>query len=193
MRQRRDAGTIQTNEHNRRDPHFSFRAVATGQFSRRLVTMKHPPARALKSRFTPSHASLEFALSKIKTQRPINTRRWRGKAGSVFLPNARPRKIIGEIFEISNRSKLPNDSVEDFFNRWLESVKIESNAKTHQRYSSIIERFLAWLGQRAKLGIQHLTTSDPDRRAVPSSFARDRRDRRPAGAAFSASIRNQTT
>ena len=65
---------------------WSFRAVATGQFSGRLVTMKHPPARALKSRFTPSYASLESALSKIKAQRPINTRRRRGKAGSANLP-----------------------------------------------------------------------------------------------------------
>ena len=77
-----------------------------------------------------------------------------------LLSERQARKIIGEIFEISNRQKLPNDSIDDFFGRWLESVKIESSAKTYQRYSGIIERFLAWLGTRAKLGLHHLTSVD---------------------------------
>lgn len=77
-----------------------------------------------------------------------------------FLSERQARKIISEIFEISNRQTLPNDSIEDFFSRWLKSVKIESSPKTYQRYSGIIERFLAWLGTRAKLGLHHLTSVD---------------------------------
>src|SRR5258708_16914060 len=57
-----------------------------------------------------------------------------------LLSERQARKIIGEIFEISNRQKLPNDSIGDFFRRWLESVKNESNEETYPRYSGIIEQ-----------------------------------------------------
>jgi integrase len=70
------------------------------------------------------------------------------------------RKVIGEIYEISTRETLCSDSIEDFFNRWLERVKIESHYKTHQRYSAITKRFIDWLGPRAQLGIAHLSSVD---------------------------------
>ena len=70
------------------------------------------------------------------------------------------RKVIGEIYEISTRETLRSDSIEDFFKRWLERVKIESHYKTHQRYSAITKRFIDWLGPRAQLGIAHLSSVD---------------------------------
>jgi integrase len=70
------------------------------------------------------------------------------------------RKVIGEIYELAAREKLRGDSVADFFNRWLERVKVESHYKTHQRYAAITKRFLDWLGPRANLGIAHLSSID---------------------------------
>jgi integrase len=70
------------------------------------------------------------------------------------------RKVIGEIYSIATRETLRSDTIEDFFKRWLERVKIESHYKTHQRYASITKRFIDWLGPRAQLGIAHLSSVD---------------------------------
>jgi integrase len=70
------------------------------------------------------------------------------------------RKVIGEIYSISTRETLRSDTIEDFFKRWLERVKIESHYKTHQRYTTIAKRFIDWLGPRAQLGIAHLSSVD---------------------------------
>ncbi|MGA8479277.1 MAG: phage integrase SAM-like domain-containing protein [Chthoniobacterales bacterium] len=77
-----------------------------------------------------------------------------------FLAERQARKVIGEIYEISNREVLPSDSVEHFFKRWLTSVKVESSPKTYQRYNGIVDKFLRWLGQRKAIGLSHLTSVD---------------------------------
>ena len=66
--------------------------------------------------------------------------------------------MIGEIYEISTREKLRSDSVQDFFTRWLERVKVESSPKTFQRYEGVTKRFLEWLGPRAALSVAHLSS-----------------------------------
>jgi hypothetical protein len=75
-----------------------------------------------------------------------------------FLVEQQARKVIGEIYEISNREALRSDSVQDFFVRWLGRVKVESSPKTYQRYEGVTKRFLEWLGPRAKLSIAHLSS-----------------------------------
>jgi len=77
-----------------------------------------------------------------------------GRAG--LLAEVQARKVIGEIFEISNRKQLRTESIKDFFTRWLTAGEIEWGAKTFDRYSGIIKRFLEWLGPVVDLGIQHL-------------------------------------
>jgi integrase len=77
-----------------------------------------------------------------------------GRAG--LLAEVQARKVIGEIFEISNRKQLRTESSNAFFTRWLGSGKEEWGAKTYDRYSGIVRRFLEWLGPAVELGIQHL-------------------------------------
>jgi integrase len=77
-----------------------------------------------------------------------------------FLAERQARKVINEIYQISNRETLPPDSIQDFFNRWLGSVKVECSAKTYQRYSGVTQRFLRWLGPRSVLGLSHLSSVD---------------------------------
>jgi integrase len=74
------------------------------------------------------------------------------------LTERQARKVIGEIYEISSREKLRSDSIQDFFARWLERVKVESSPKTFQRYEGVTKRFLAWLGPRATLSVTHLSS-----------------------------------
>jgi integrase len=81
-----------------------------------------------------------------------------GRTG--FLVERQARKIVSEIYEISNREVLASDSVAQFFTRWLESVKVESSPKTYQRYSGIVAKFIRWLGPRAEIGLTHLTSHD---------------------------------
>src|SRR5260370_340067 len=68
-----------------------------------------------------------------------------------FLSERQARKVISDIFEISNREVLPSDSIVDFFNRWLTNVKVETSPKTCERYGGIVARFLKWLGPRKTL------------------------------------------
>ena len=77
-----------------------------------------------------------------------------------FLAERQARRVIGDIYAISNREVLPTDSVEDFFTRWLDSKKVDSSPKTFQRYSGIVSRFFEWLGPRVKLGLQHLSSQE---------------------------------
>ena len=81
-------------------------------------------------------------------------------ARAGFLSERQARKVISEIYEISNREVLSGDSIEGFFSRWLKNVQVESSPKTYQRYSGVVERFLKWLGPRAALGLSHLSSVD---------------------------------
>jgi integrase len=81
-------------------------------------------------------------------------------ASQGLLTAKHARKILGEIYEISNRESLPSDTIGEFFPRWLASVKVQCSPKTYQRYCGVVERFLKWLGPRQALGIQHLTSVD---------------------------------
>jgi integrase len=67
-----------------------------------------------------------------------------GRMGGLAAKQA--RKVIGEIYEISTREPLPSDTIEDYFKRWKEGLKITHGHKTSVRYSSIIRDFLKWLG-----------------------------------------------
>jgi integrase len=77
-----------------------------------------------------------------------------------LLTSTQARKVLGEIYQISNREELPPDTIGEFFPRWLTGVKIQSGAKTYQRYSGITTRFLKWLGPKCALGVQHLSSTD---------------------------------
>jgi integrase len=71
-----------------------------------------------------------------------------GRIGGLGARQA--RKVIGEIYEISNREPLPGDTIEDYFIRWANGLSTTHGYKTSVRYSGIIKAFLAWLGPRAQ-------------------------------------------
>ena len=75
-----------------------------------------------------------------------------------LLVERQARKVIADIYEISNRHTLASDSIAVFFNRWLSQIKVEARPKTHRRYTGIVQQFLHWLGPRAQIGISHLSS-----------------------------------
>jgi hypothetical protein len=56
------------------------------------------------------------------------------------------RKIIGEIYEISNRQSLPNDTIRGFLTHWLSTKQHTVKPSSAQKYGIIIHKFLGWLG-----------------------------------------------
>jgi integrase len=56
------------------------------------------------------------------------------------------RKVIGEIYEIANRTPLPSDTIGNYFRRWTAGLGTVHGHKTAVRYSGIVKAFLAWLG-----------------------------------------------
>jgi hypothetical protein len=55
---------------------------------------------------------------------------------------------------------LPSDTTAKFFKRWIESVKRTLDPTSYRRYKGIVEKFLPWLGVKAYIGIQHLSSTD---------------------------------
>jgi integrase len=77
-----------------------------------------------------------------------------------FLAEGQARRVIGEIYKISNREELPTESIRAFFERWIESKKNETGHKTLTRYEGIVAQFLEWLGPRAQIGLSHLASPE---------------------------------
>lgn len=70
------------------------------------------------------------------------------------------RKVIGEIYEVANRQKLPSDTIRDFFTAWIETKKFTTKPKTSVRYAGVIREFLDWLGPASDRTITQLTATE---------------------------------
>jgi integrase len=77
-----------------------------------------------------------------------------------LLTERHARKVIGEIFKLSNRESLPSETIGDYFKRWLESKKNQIGHKSFIRYSQLVGAFLQWIGPRAKFGLSHLSSAE---------------------------------
>jgi integrase len=75
-----------------------------------------------------------------------------------LLTERHARKVVGEIFQISNREILPNESIKDYFTRWLASKKNRMGHKGFVRYSQLVGSFLKWIGPRGSFGLSHLSS-----------------------------------
>jgi integrase len=75
-----------------------------------------------------------------------------------LLAEKQARRVISDIFEISSRQKLPQDTTGTYFTRWIASKQLTLRPKAYERYRGIVEVFLKWLGvSRAALGLTHLS------------------------------------
>jgi hypothetical protein len=77
-----------------------------------------------------------------------------------LLVDRQARKVIADIYQISNRAILRDETISGYFIGWLERKERETTAATFRRYSGIIVEFLKWLGSRAELGLAHLSSAD---------------------------------
>ncbi|HET9373919.1 MAG TPA: tyrosine-type recombinase/integrase [Chthoniobacterales bacterium] len=78
-----------------------------------------------------------------------------------LLTERHARKVIGEIFLISNRQVLAQETIGAYLSRWLGSKKNRLGHKSFVRYSQLLDSFLKWLGPaRASFGLVHLSSSE---------------------------------
>jgi integrase len=77
-----------------------------------------------------------------------------------LLAEKQARRVIGDIFEISNRQPLLQDTVGAYFTRWIASKKLALKPRAALRYAGIVETFLKWLGSKTALGLNHLARAD---------------------------------
>jgi integrase len=78
-----------------------------------------------------------------------------------LLAEKQARRVISDIFEISSRQKLPQDTAGAYFTRWLASKQLTLRPKAFERYRNIVDGFLKWLGVgRAALGVATLSRVD---------------------------------
>jgi hypothetical protein len=74
-----------------------------------------------------------------------------------LLANRQARKVIADIYQISNRAVLCDETIRGYFDGWLERKERETIPATSRRYSGIVAEFLKWLGSRADLGLTHIS------------------------------------
>jgi integrase len=70
------------------------------------------------------------------------------------------KKIIGEILERTTGEPLHDYKVRDWLGHWLEMKEQVRANKTTARYRQVIRDFIASLGNRADLGLSHITPKD---------------------------------
>jgi integrase len=80
-------------------------------------------------------------------------------AGKRFT-EARARKTISDIYEISNSDKLESATTGEFLDRWLAKKELEADPNTHTRYASIIKDFKTFLGTKAQRDITSIKPKD---------------------------------
>jgi integrase len=82
------------------------------------------------------------------------------QAKNGSLTEQAAKKIIGEILERTTGEGLHNYKVRDWLAHWLDLKEQVRAGKTMDRYRQVIRDFIASLGNRANLGLAHITPKD---------------------------------
>ena len=67
---------------------------------------------------------------------------------------------VSDVFTAANIESLPSASIKAWCETWLETKAIEAEESTHDRYKRIVERFVEFLGAKAKRDLSTLQASD---------------------------------
>lgn len=63
---------------------------------------------------------------------------------------------VSDVFTAANVEALPSASIKSWCETWLQSKSIEAEESTHARYARIVERFIEFLGAKAKRDLSTL-------------------------------------
>jgi len=70
---------------------------------------------------------------------------------------------VADVFLAANKETLSSATVRQWCERWAESKSIETEPSTHARYVRITERFVEFLGSKAKRDLSTLQAADVNR------------------------------
>lgn len=73
------------------------------------------------------------------------------------LSEACARRVIQDIYTISNGASIQSTSIGTFATTWLRRKEGEIVAKSHMKYSSVIDSFLSFIGSRSDADIRSIT------------------------------------
>ena len=82
------------------------------------------------------------------------------KAKHGLLTETQAQKVVSDIVERASGQPLVFHTVTEWMRMWLEGKKQTRSSSTYERYHPIIEQFIQSLGNRATLGISHVTSAD---------------------------------
>ena len=95
--------------------------------------------------------ALEVALSLERAEAAA-------RAGT--LTETRARQLVSEVLERTTGESLIVTTVEGWLRDWLRGKELAKSAGTHEKYSSTVEAFIAYLGPKAKLNITAVAPRD---------------------------------
>jgi integrase len=70
------------------------------------------------------------------------------------------RKVIGDLYEISNGEPLPSSKIRSYFESWLARKKLETAPATYRKYADVVRQLLAFFGLRSEQDIARLSSQD---------------------------------
>jgi integrase len=73
---------------------------------------------------------------------------------------AQIRRVMSDLFASIHGEPLPSDTIAKFLRGWITLKDAENAERTVERYASVAEDFLTYLGDRSKLDLNYLTTKD---------------------------------
>jgi integrase len=82
------------------------------------------------------------------------------EAAGKKLTKRAARQIIGDIYEHVSGEQLPGETVQAFFDRWVKQTKTRVADGTWRKYHDEAKRFVASLGEKAKLDISTVNRTD---------------------------------
>ena len=82
------------------------------------------------------------------------------KAGHGALTETQAQKVVSDIVERVSGQPLVFHTVTEWMRFWLKGKQQTRASSTYERYHQIVEQFIEFLGNRASLGVAHITPSD---------------------------------
>jgi hypothetical protein len=86
----------------------------------------------------------------------------KARSGRLSVDAAREviARGVADVFTAANVESMPGASICSWCETWLQSKAIEAEQSTHLRYKIIVERFVEFLGPKAKRDLSTLAASD---------------------------------
>ena len=81
-----------------------------------------------------------------------------GRSGS--FTEAQARKVLNSILENTGQAPMQTETIQDYFTNWLNGKELANKPRTAERYSTVVGKFLASLGQKARRPLGALTVRD---------------------------------